>query len=251
MTTHEDDALSYVRFDLDSIPSEYYLNDPNFWYASVNASLHMFVKESSTGVKTMCTVKHHYYDPEDHSAAGAAKPAGLVAAHVEKADYRSWKWQESELTYLNRPKKSVELTSVPCRPGREFEIDVTDIVTKALHAPHGSREITFEVTSPHAKVQYFSRNAPEEYKKPHLNIALFPTGAMKSLMDLSQHVFIAHADQVYYRMRERDHRNTVESANASSLYLEAVTWIVAVVTLVGQLMFFQRLLKNKGGSSAV
>jgi hypothetical protein len=43
---------------------------------------------------------------------------------------------------------------------------------QALHAPHGSREITFEIASGDSHyVSFFSRNAPEEYKKPHLNIA--------------------------------------------------------------------------------
>ncbi len=31
---------------------------------------------------------------------------------------------------------------------------------------------------------------------------------MRSLLDLSQNVFIARADQVYTRMREREHRDS-------------------------------------------
>lgn len=46
LDAHSDEHIVFLRFDLDSIPSEYYLNDPNFWYASINATLQLHVKES-------------------------------------------------------------------------------------------------------------------------------------------------------------------------------------------------------------
>jgi hypothetical protein len=181
LDAHSDEHIVFLRFDLDSIPSEYYLNDPNFWYASINATLQLYVKESDApggrgafererereregthryvlylqwvavqyalparvgshllgtpmypcvfwrGGAGSCKFKHHYVDPDDHTALG--KVGGIVAAHAEKADYRNWKWNENELTYANRPVRPADIGSstVPCRAGRVVRCIRTNI----------------------------------------------------------------------------------------------------------------------------
>ena len=161
--------FGYLRFDL-SIVDEVNLKLATVLGQQLKAILHLFVEWTDEPIENgTCRLRHHYYDPIEHAHAPDSE-IKKEFLHVERPDYREWKWSEDELTFENRPRDPIQIGGVPCRSNQSIEFDVSSLIATVFQGKPSQRQVTFELRSDDHWVKYMSRNSVFGYKKPYLSI---------------------------------------------------------------------------------
>jgi hypothetical protein len=248
LSTRGSSHISYVRFDLTAISDGYDQVDGGVGLRPViDASLHMFVQSTDMlmPMRPGCRILHHFYDPVVHARAPASEVA-TGYAHVERPDYRSWSWGDQDMTYRNRPKEPVAILDTECPIRQELVVNVTDVVLSAMQAPRDQRQLTFEFRSMGDYwVNFTSKDAAPHLIRPHLSVAVQPSPAINTLLKLSDMVFEFAADQSYFRVRDREARDTNESTNGRVVWMSMLTLLAALTVALIQIVLIRRVVTEK------